>query len=193
MRISVNVQPCVFLLAAASLLLLPIPWLIAWCIALIVHELSHYIVLKILRIPVHSVKIGISGAQIKTGPISDGKQVLCALAGPLGGLSLCMFSELFPRLAVCALVQSVYNLIPLYPLDGGRVLSGLLILILGNNRGTLWAKRTEILFLVILLAGGTYLTILLQMSPLVFLLLLLFIIRSVKIKLPCKAQKQIVQ
>lgn len=50
------------------------------------------------------------------------RNVLCILAGPcLGALPL-LAMKWIPRTAVCSLVLTVYNLVPLWPLDGGRVL-----------------------------------------------------------------------
>lgn len=57
---------------------------------------------------------------------SAGREVLCALAGPLGGFLLLFLLHSAPRIALCAFVQSVCNLIPVYPLDGGRALYGFL-------------------------------------------------------------------
>ena len=52
--------------------------------------------------------------------LSDGKELICALAGPAGGLILLIFARWIPRIAICAAVQALYNLLPVYPLDGGR-------------------------------------------------------------------------
>ncbi len=190
---TVHIKPVFFYLAAASLLLFPLSWVFAWFIAVTTHELSHYIMLKLCRIPVYCIHIGISGAQIETGPISDGKQVLCALAGPLGGLSLCLLSRYFPKLALCALIQSVFNLLPIYPFDGGKVIAGFLIFIAGQERGERWIKRVEVLVLAILIGFCISCTLLLHLGPIPLLFALLLFIRWRKIKLPCKVHKQIVQ
>ena len=49
-------------------------------------------------------------------------ELLAAAAGPVGSLSLLSLSGIFPRLALCGLVQGLFNLLPIYPLDGGRIL-----------------------------------------------------------------------
>ena len=50
------------------------------------------------------------------------KEFVCILAGPVGGFVMLLFVRWLPRTAVCCLVHSMYNLLPVYPLDGGRAL-----------------------------------------------------------------------
>lgn len=54
------------------------------------------------------------------------KEALCALAGPVGSFSVVLLAEYFPEAALFGLVQGLYNLLPVYPLDGGRILRCLL-------------------------------------------------------------------
>ena len=49
-----------------------------------------------------------------------GEECLCALAGPVGGFLLLSMCRIYPELAVWGMFQSIYNLLPVYPLDGGR-------------------------------------------------------------------------
>ena len=49
-----------------------------------------------------------------------------ALAGPFGGLVLLLTARWLPRLAICGLMQSVFNLLPISPLDGSRAVSAML-------------------------------------------------------------------
>ena len=53
-----------------------------------------------------------------------GRELLCALAGPAGSLLLAMLPV--PKLALCALIQGMFNLLPLEGLDGGRILGCIL-------------------------------------------------------------------
>ena len=49
-------------------------------------------------------------------------EIICAIAGPIGSFLLIAVAPRFPRIAVCGIVHGIYNLLPLFPMDGGRVL-----------------------------------------------------------------------
>ena len=106
---------------AMWLLTVPFPWVLGSVMAAAIHELGHLAVLWIVECSVRSVEIDLGGAVIRSGPLEDREELWCALSGPLAGLLVCLFWRRFPEAAVCAGVQTLFNLIPLYPLDGGRV------------------------------------------------------------------------
>ena len=189
---NVNFRSDFLLWFATCILIVPIKWLFCWIAAVAVHELSHYIVLKLYRVKIYSITIHLNGAAIETEPMAKKIEIISALAGPLGGLCLLLTSKCIPLVAICAFCQSVYNLLPIYPLDGGRILRCCLLNHFGDVRGVLFYDRIELLVLIfcsILSIGFSW--IIRSFIPVLFLLVLIF--RSKHLKIPCNAQKQIVQ
>lgn len=107
-------------MAAVWLLLVPIQWLGAAMLAGTVHELGHLLLLWADGRKIWRIQIGAFGARIETEALEPWPEFCAALAGPAAGLMLCLGWRILPKTAVCALIQSVYNLLPIYPMDGGR-------------------------------------------------------------------------
>ncbi len=122
----IKVSGSALVLMALMILVLPLKWLGAAMLAATFHEACHYIALRLCRCKVYSIAINAGGAVMQVEPMSCGNELFCSLAGPLGGLSLLLLSRWMPRTAVCAAVQSFYNLLPLLPLDGGRAVYSVL-------------------------------------------------------------------
>lgn len=119
-----------FLLGLALLLMmLPLPWLLSAVAAAAFHELCHDLAIRICCGQGGLLFLSASGARMTLPPMSRGREAICALAGPLGGLFLLLFARWIPRVALCAAFQSCFNLLPVYPLDGGRALQSLLSLV----------------------------------------------------------------
>ena len=106
-------------------------------VSVLLHELGHSVVAKRLGIPVPRITLFIFGgvSQIATEPADPSKEFWMAAAGPAVSLVLAaIFWELrlilagSPALlaltkymALLNLILAVFNLIPGFPLDGGRV------------------------------------------------------------------------
>ena len=137
-----------------SILLIPIRLFIAMCISAIVHELFHILAMKLCGIPVYSVRISPLGAAIHAQMMTQFQELICSLAGPLGALTLLLFAKRIPLIALCAFFQTIYNLIPVYPFDGGRALRCLFHLILPQCAAeVLFAAVEKLTFGVIIVAA----------------------------------------
>ena len=164
------IDPTFLIWFAIAIVVFPIRWVLSWFLAAGIHELFHYFALRITGCGVLGVRITPNGAQIETDMESNISQAVCALAGPLGGFLMLFFVRQFPRLALCACFQSIYNLMPIFPLDGGRALLSILEAMLGNAKAHKIAVGVEKLFLVILFVLGlyTWLFLNLGMIPIIF-------------------------
>ncbi len=127
--------------------------------SVVAHELAHSLVGRANGIPIKSITLFIFGgvAQMTREATRPGAELKMAAAGPLcslviGGLFglLWLFTPNMPQpiavmilwLAVMNGVLAVFNLIPGFPLDGGRVFRSLLWHFTGNySRSTRIATR----------------------------------------------------
>ena len=110
---------------AALCLTVPIPWAGAFLLSSVAHELGHIFAMKWMGIRIHRLLLRADGAYLEAGEMTPKQELVCALAGPLGGLAVVLLARWFPRTAVCAVVQTCFNALPVYPFDGGRALRSL--------------------------------------------------------------------
>lgn len=156
----IQIEASFFLIWAVLLLILPLDWCLAAVFAAIVHELGHIAVLLLLGGKIHSVKIRAEGALIEGNLSGTWNVLLSTLAGPASSFVLLLFLHICPKLALCALVQGSFNLLPMMPLDGGRALLCFLELrnVKSPDKILLWTERiTYILFFALSLLAFLYL------------------------------------
>lgn len=126
-------------------------------VSVLLHELGHSVVALRYRIPVRSITLFIFGgvAQIGTEPPSAMAEFLIAIAGPIVSFALAvLFTVLKPvvaglepvwgvvkYLAYINFALAAFNLIPGFPLDGGRVFRAIVWAMTGSmRRATLTAS-----------------------------------------------------
>lgn len=121
--------------------------------SLLLHELAHSVVARRLGVPIKSITLFIFGglAELEKEPTSARVELWIALAGPIMSLFLAFGfwiiglaatqadTLLAPHvvlsyLATINLVLAVFNMVPAFPLDGGRIL-----------RAYLWGRTGDIL------------------------------------------------
>lgn len=187
----IKIKPIFYLLMSFSLLVLPIQWVLAWLTAVSVHELFHFFTIKLCGGEVHSILIGTGGAEMEANFLSAKEEFLCAVAGPIGSFLLILFVKWIPRVAICGMVQGLYNLLPVFPLDGGRAMRYL------TNK---YLPRREWIAVVIenstllgLLSLGLYCSIKFSLGIVPILVPVILFLKQGKVKISCKRLQQQVQ
>lgn len=141
----------VWFLGALWVLTLPLKWLVAAAAAACIHELFHMAAILLQGGKISRIVIKPLGTVMEAEGISGPQEAVCALAGPLGSLLPVLLIHRIPLIGLCALVQGVFNLLPIYPMDGGRVLLRLLEILCPANAERL-TKRIGLCVLAVLLA-----------------------------------------
>jgi Zn-dependent protease len=126
-------------------------------VSVLLHELAHSLVAKLRGLPVSSITLFIFGgvSNLEQEPQSAGVEFQMAFVGPLTSLvigaiafylgavlmsSTRITSAILVYLGITNIALGVFNLIPGFPLDGGRVLRSIIWGITGNLRtATRWA------------------------------------------------------
>lgn len=174
-KTTLQVLPGFYLTLAAGILLIPLPWLFAWIIAAAVHELFHLLAVMLFGHSVLSITVDGGGTVIASDMPQGLKMTVCAIMGPVGGLILLLFLRYIPRIAICGFIQSIYNLLPLCHLDGGRALYGILVSFMHPKTADHIAVMLERIIIFFLIIAGVYALIVLKLGimPLVFIAVLL--------------------
>ena len=129
--VTVCVRPSALLTPALFLLLTDTPILLAALLpAALLHELAHYAVLRLCGVRTARFTLTGLGASLyvpELHRLSYGAELLSAAAGPLMNLLLWVLLSLTGReeltlFAGAQMVLGVLNLLPVRPMDGGRIL-----------------------------------------------------------------------
>ena len=124
--------------------------------AMTVHELAHAAVLLLLGGQIESVRLSFAQVELRTGLLSDRTELWSTAAGP-GINLLCgwLFRRWMPAFAAVSLLLALFNLLPVWPLDGGRLLRTLLRMRWGAA-GVNASQTFGLLFGLGLLAGAVF-------------------------------------
>lgn len=188
----VILKPEALFLLALMLLVFPLRWILGFLTAVSVHELGHYLAIRFCGGCIYSFQIGIWGMRMETSALSAIQEFWASLAGPICGLILMIFCRKIPEIAICAGFQSVYNLLPVYPLDGGRALRSFLCWAFPEEVGERISSIAQTVFSVILFAVVLLIAIVLKLK-MVPLVLLIWVWIRVRRKRPCKPTRKRLQ
>lgn len=128
-------------------------------ICVILHELGHAVVAKSFGLPITNITLFIFGgvAELKKEPTSPKMEFWMAIAGPIVSFILAFIAYFVTKigvqwgwpvpvtgvtgyLAVINLLLALFNLIPAFPLDGGRIFRAILW---GIKKNLAWATRVS--------------------------------------------------
>ena len=122
--------------------------------AALVHELGHMLALRLFRRKIVRVRIRAVGVELDYAPQAEGLgAAVCCLAGPVsGGLyaltAHALGGQFLQFSGAISLALSVFNCLPILPLDGGRTAAALL--------GESVARRLSICTALLLCACGAF-------------------------------------
>ena len=104
-----------------------------------IHELGHVLYLTVRAIPITGFTLRASGAVLQVPQLSYGQEAFAAAAGPVASLLLgLILLRWAPKGAIVSFLLGGINLLPLYPLDGGRILRAILFRLLPPERAERW-------------------------------------------------------
>jgi len=143
--------------------------LIATCI--VIHELSHSLFARAYGLPVQRITLFAFGgvSQIQGEAPTPSAEFAIAVAGPLASVVLATilggvgrllhphFAEpngFWGELGWINVLLAMFNLIPAFPMDGGRLLRSGLWVLGGRARATRWAVLVGRSFAILAMSGG---------------------------------------
>ena len=165
-RIRISVHPLFFLLGLYYLFTERIFEFVICSLTAVIHELGHsfvalnrgYSLNKIVMMPFGAVVKGkIKGLKLKD-------EAIISLAGPIVNLTIALFfislwwffPESYPyseEIVFANFSIGIINLLPVYPLDGGRVVFALLSIKIGEKKATVFSKAVGVVISVGLLVA----------------------------------------
>ena len=165
-----SVSAGALLIIAAAIVFDMLPFLLLVLVAAAAHELGHYLAIRICgRGEGAEIRLGPLGVTIRRGPPATYMhEAAIAAAGPLASALLAMLAALMARLTQfepaytlsgMSLMFSLFNILPVFPLDGGRVLFA----VTAQRFGLTAAERTVCVIscavIFALLCAGAYILV----------------------------------
>lgn len=112
----------------------PLVIVVSILLGAVVHECGHLLVLRLFHVPIEGLRLTALGAELSARgaeKLSYGRELLVTLSGPAANaVAAVFFAQLAYRtawpegyaFAGANVILGAYNLLPIPPLDGGRIL-----------------------------------------------------------------------
>lgn len=180
----------------------------------VIHELGHFLAGILMGMSPEKLEIMPFGLSVsfktkiddynkKIGKTNllEIKQIFVALAGPLINLLVILivaFLKIDTSIKQLILYSNIlillFNLLPIYPLDGGRILKGILSIILGKKNSKRIVNETAIISTIVLTAIASIAIYLLENISIFLIVMYIWIIvirEDKKYKFNCKIYEMI--
>ena len=135
-----------------------------------IHELGHLIIGLILKLKLEKLEIlpyGVTvlfkiniqdlNKKIRKGNILELKKIVIALAGPIVSLIIALiylnYDPIYLNktdIVYSNILIAIFNLLPIYPLDGGRIINGILHIKYGNIKAQILTDKISYIMMIIL-------------------------------------------
>ena len=174
----------------------------------IIHELGHLLAGVILKFKVEEIKLTPMGVRlqfkienreynkkVKKGNLLNIKKAIIAIAGPITNLVILIVliilkniglnftnTYIYQIIIYSNLLIAIFNMLPIYPMDGGRVINEILKIMVGNKKAY---KITYILsktMLIILTAISSIAILYLENIAIVFIIMYLWCLELQEIR-----------
>lgn len=134
--------------------------------AVAAHELGHIIALRVMRAKVTCLSFQLSGIEMDySGYLSWAGETLSSAAGPVAGFIYAYLASLSGRLLeseflLCSsgvsIILTIFNLLPVLPLDGGRILEQITLRAGGENYAQSVMRRMGVMVSALTVVAGAF-------------------------------------
>lgn len=181
-QISINIE--IFLFILIFIITKQIDIYAIFVLFTLIHEISHSLTgillgLKLRKFEVMPFGFKITFEECKSYKKVSMKKLLIALAGPLTNLSIMTIAIVFKlntNIIYTNLIIGMFNLIPIYPLDGGRILKTILNIKLTPRKVNYILNKISNITIIVLTVSTSVLILYIKNIAILFVLAYLWYI-----------------